>query len=40
MNYQVLRSIYHSRKHHRLAEWRDFCAWIAALPNGELLTAE
>lgn len=39
LNYQVLRSIYHARQNHRLAEWRDFCAWIASLPNSELLTS-
>lgn len=39
-NYQVLRSIYHSRKNHRLAEWRSFCEWVTTLPNSELLTHE
>jgi hypothetical protein len=39
-NYQVLRSIYHARKNHRLAEWRDFCGWIATLEHSELLTGE
>lgn len=38
-NYQVLRSIYYARKNHRLAEWRDFCAWIVSLPNSELLVS-
>lgn len=31
-NYAVLRNIYHSRKDHRLPEWREFCAWIETLP--------
>lgn len=39
-NYQVLRAIYWARKNHRLAEWRDFCAWIVSLPNSELLISE
>lgn len=39
-NYQVLRSIYHARKHHRLGEWRQFCEWITQLPNSDLITVE
>ena len=27
LNYQVLKSIYWSRKDHKLEEWRDFCDW-------------
>jgi len=38
LNYQVLRSIYHARRNHRLAEWRTFCTWIEMLPNSALLT--
>ena len=38
MNYQVLRSIYHARKNHKLYEWRDFCHWIEGLPYSELIT--
>lgn len=37
-NYQVLRNIYHSRRFHRLKEWRDFCSWIETLPYSELIT--
>lgn len=37
-NYQVLRNIYHSRKNHRLKEWRVFCRWIETLPYSELIT--
>ena len=28
LNYQVLRSMYHARKNHKLIEWRDFCDFI------------
>ena len=38
MNYQVLRSIYHARKNHKLDEWREFCKWIESLPYSELIT--
>jgi hypothetical protein len=37
-NYQVLRSIYHARKGHKLDEWRDFCHWVDTLPYSELIT--
>lgn len=37
-NYAVLRNIYHSRKTHRLDEWRTFCEWIESLPHSELIT--
>lgn len=37
LNYQVLRAMYFSRKHHKLKEWRDFCFWIEQLPYGEEL---
>lgn len=38
LNYQVLRSIYHARKNHRLAEWRSWCAWCATLEHSALIT--
>ena len=39
LNYQVLRNMYHSRKHHRQDEWRiDFCNWVKSLPYSELIT--
>lgn len=38
LNYQVLKSMYHARKHHKLTEWRDFCSWIETLPHSELIT--
>lgn len=31
-NYEVLYKIYHSRKNHKLKEWRYICAWIERLP--------
>jgi hypothetical protein len=37
-NYQVLKSMYHSRKNHRLSEWHDFAAWVESLPYSELIT--
>lgn len=40
LNYQVLRNIYHSRKNHKLYEWRDFCDWIGTLPYNELIKGE
>lgn len=40
LNYQVLRNIYHSRKNHKLYEWRDFCDWIGTLPYSELIKGE
>lgn len=32
LNYEVLYSIYHQRKNHKLNEWREFCKWIETLP--------
>ena len=32
LNYQVLKNMYHSRKAHKLDEWREFCKWVEALP--------
>lgn len=40
LNYEVLANIYHSRKNHKLDEWRDFCKWIESLPYSELITGE
>ena len=37
MNYQVLRSMYHARKNHKLDEWREFCKYIETLPYSELI---
>lgn len=39
LNYEVLRNMYHARKHHKLDEWHDFCAWVEGLPYAdELIT--
>lgn len=38
LNYQVLRSMYHARKNHKLDEWQEFCKWIETLPYSELIT--
>lgn len=40
LNYEVLRNMYHSRKNHKLDEWREFCQWIEQLPYSELITGE
>lgn len=41
LNYAVLRNIYHSRKAHKLDEWRDFCEWVKdELPYSNLITEE
>lgn len=37
-NYEVLTNIYHSRKNHKLDEWREFCKWIETLPYSEIIT--
>ncbi len=38
INYEVLANMYHSRKSHKLDEWRDFCEWVESLPYSELIT--
>lgn len=38
LNYQVLQSMYHARKSHKLDEWRDLCKWIEDLPYSDLIT--
>ena len=40
MNYQVLSTIYHQRKNHKLTEWHQFCDWIEILPMSDLITGE
>lgn len=40
LNYEVLASIYKSRKDHKLDEWREFCRWITTLPYSELITGD
>ena len=39
LNYAVIRNMYHSRKNHKLDEWREgFCKWVKSLPYSELIT--
>lgn len=40
LNYEVLNNIYHSRKGHKLDEWRTFLDWIRELPYSELIVNE
>ena len=37
LNYQVLKTMYHARKHHKLDEWREFCRWVESLPYAKEL---
>lgn len=37
LNYEVLSNMYHSRKAHKLDEWREFCRWIESLPYSEII---
>lgn len=32
LNYQVLKNMYHARRHHKLDEWHTFCDWVEELP--------
>lgn len=38
LNYEVLASIYKSRRNHKLDEWHTLCDWIESLPYSELIT--
>lgn len=38
LNYAVLKNMYHSRKNHKLDEWREFCKWAETLPYSQLIT--
>lgn len=40
LNYEVLHNIYHSRKNHKLDEWRELCDWIKSLPYSKIITLE
>lgn len=40
LNYEVLLNMYHSRKNHKLDEWRTLCKWIETLPYSELITGK
>ena len=41
LNYEVLGTIYHQRRHHKLTEWVDFCKVMKEeLPYSEFITRE
>ena len=40
LNYEVLGTIYHQRRHHKLDEWVEFCDTIKRLPYSEFITRE
>lgn len=40
LNYEVLSNMYHSRKNHKLDEWKEFCKWVENLPYAELIIGE
>ena len=38
LNYEVLGTMYHQRRHHKLDEWVEFCNMIKTLPYSEFIT--
>ena len=40
LNYEVLGTIYHQRRHHKLDEWHVFCDTIKTLPYSEFIIRE
>lgn len=40
LNYEVLGTIYHQRRHHKLDEWHVFCDTIKTLPYSEFIARE
>ena len=40
LNYEVLGTMYHHRRHHKLDEWVEFCDTIKTLPYSEFITRE
>ena len=40
LDYEVLGSMYHQRRHHKLDEWVEFCDTIKTLPYSEFITRE
>ncbi len=40
LNYEVLGTIYHQRRHHKIDEWHVFCDTIKTLPYSEFITRE
>lgn len=39
-NYRALKTIWHQRHTHPLAEWREFCAWIEGLPLSGMILGD
>ena len=37
LNYEVLRNMYHARKHHKLDEWHSLCDAIEQMPYSQLI---
>ena len=40
LNYEVLGTMYHQRRYHKLTEWHVFCDTIKTLPYSEFITRE
>ena len=40
LNYEVLNHMYHSRKNHKLDEWKNFCKLLKNMPYSEFITGE
>ena len=40
LNYEVLGTMHHQRRHHKLDEWHVFCDMIETLPYSEFITRE
>ena len=40
LNYEVLGTMHHQRRHHKLDEWVEFCDTIKTLPYSEFITRE
>ena len=40
LNYEVLNHMYHSRKSHKLDEWKNFCKLLKNMPYSEFITGE
>ena len=38
LNYEVLNTMYHARKNHKLDEWHTLCDEISKLPYSEFIT--
>ena len=40
LNYEALTNMYHSRRNHKLDEWRVFCDWAESLPFSRLIIGD